>query len=94
MVSCYYYNYLPLLPILCATDMITNKIFHNTHTSMRKENGKPHKIRRRIPLCLLFSMTDEMANNMYDFQGCYRRNFIGVSDLKNVFKFVLKIDNY
>ena len=82
MVSCYYYNYLPLLPILCATDMITNKIFHNTHTSMRKENGKPHKIRRRIPLCLLFSMTDEMANNMYDFQGCYRRIFIGVSDLK------------
>ena len=64
MVSCYWYYYLPLV---YATDMITNKIFHNTlaHIRMRKENGKPHKI-RRIPLCLLFSMTDEIAN-MFDF---------------------------
>ena len=64
MVSCYWYYYLPLV---YATDMITNKIFHNTLVliRMRKENGKPHKI-RRIPFCLLVSMTDEMAN-MYDF---------------------------
>ena len=71
MVSCYWYYYLPLV---YATDMITNKIFHNTlaHIRMRKENGKPHKI-RRIPLCLLFSMTDEIAN-MFDFF----RGFINV----------------
>ena len=66
--------------------MITNKIFHNTlaHIRMRKENGKPHKIRRRIPFCLLFSMTDEMANNMYDFQGFRRHILIVLLNLKYV----------